>query len=160
MYPSREELERHEADVRQMLEEKFPGVELDEYLLDDLEVEDRHKRKSYPFKGQRVWLLPFSGSELNIGGSQIGAEKFDEGYETIITGLSKVLAGWTCWGWGRPRPQPYHNTQALRDMPDDAVWHFYQLDQRGESRAARGNGSSRGPRGDTTRAYSEPTTPS
>ncbi len=153
-------LEEHEANVRENVLPRFEE-DLDEFTLDDCEQKTRDGKTRYPFEGMKVWLLPYGSGAIESGLAQFDEDLDAEGMDTLAVGLSTVIAGWTVLDVrGLPRPQPFGNPKAVKDLPTALQFHLVTLHYSGESKAARKNVSSGGRDGSTTRQSTEETTPS
>lgn len=133
----------------------FP-FQTERYDMSSCAVETRGKT-TYPYEGAAVWLAeiptPMCITEGAAGLSSRDGRLQSEGLAKCRQGVAQLVAGHTLLdpATGEYYPQVWGNADAVGLWPAEAIFHVISLITTGEAPEDRPNGSTRGPRGTSTR---------
>lgn len=130
---------------------------IEAFPLDGCKVTGRGGKVTRPFRGQSVWLLPYTPdglessfvalgayvAQIEHGGEDGGLPEGDIGklFADVKRGLSRVVAGWDALdpNTGLPLAQPYNNAAVWSDVPTALLYYILGIVRTGEAPDDRPN---------------------
>lgn len=167
-----------EADALPFDASKFANPSLIEsFPLGGCKVTGRGGKVTRPYRGQSVWLLPYTPAGVDNSFAALGAyigrlqhgdaeDGMPEGdlaalFAAVQKGLSRVVAGWDAIdpNTGAAYPQPYNAAGVWAEVPTELMYYVLQVVRTGEAPDDRPNAPTPGRAGSGTARRTGRTTP-